>query len=105
MPEIKKSYQETGAVKSVTIVLNENNLGLNQFTLVNDAVKEEISNGIKAVNLDLSALNTINSAGLGILISCLKSAKNSNADLKLINCNDKILGILKLTKLDKVFDL
>lgn len=105
MPEINKSYQESGAVKSVIIEVTENFLGLNQFTFLNDAVKAEISNGINSVSLDLSPLSTINSAGLGILISCLKSAKNSDTELKLINCNEKILGILKLTRLDKVFDL
>ncbi|MBV6479761.1 MAG: hypothetical protein HGGPFJEG_02554 [Ignavibacteria bacterium] len=105
MPEIKKSYKESDSIKSVVLEINEDNLGLNQFTLLNDAVKEEISGGIKSVHLDLSGLNTINSSGLGILISCLKSAKNSNAELKLLNCNEKILSILKLTKLDKVFDL
>lgn len=48
--------------------------------------------------IDLSEVNSINSSGLGILISCYKSVKDADGDLKLINANDKLLNIFKITK-------
>lgn len=105
MPEITKTYTESGSGKSVTFKIDESILGLNQFNLLSDSVKEDLANGIREFSFDLSQLNSINSSGLGILISCLKSIKNTGGSLSILNPNEKISGIFRLTKLDKVFEL
>lgn len=104
MPEINIKYKGEGAEKNAVIKIDEESLGLNQFSAINDFVNNEIKDGIKSFTFDLSGLNAINSSGLGILISCLKKVKDSGGSLELINVNDKILNIFKLTKLDNVFN-
>lgn len=104
MPEITKTYSGQAPDKMVTFQIDENVLGLNQHTLLKDLVSEDISNDVKRFVFDLTNLNTVNSSGLGILISCLKKIKDSDCSLKIVNANDKIIGIFKLTKLNNVFE-
>ena len=104
MPDIKKTYTEDGNTRSAVIGIDENVVGLNQFNTLNDAVNQEMNEGVKSFTFDMSDLKSINSSGLGILISCLKNIKSSNGTLKIINANEKILNIFKLTKLDNVFE-
>ncbi len=103
MSDIKKAYQGEENNKSLVIDINENVVGLSQHNALNELVTYEINDGIKTIIFDMSGLNTINSSGLGILISCLKTINNSNCSLKIINANKKILDIFKLTKLNNVF--
>lgn len=103
MLDIKKTYQGEDDNKSIVIEINENVVGLNQYNVLNDLIVDELKSGVKNFTFDMSGLNTINSSGLGILISCLKTINNSNCSLKIINANEKILNIFKLTKLNNVF--
>jgi len=105
MPDLKKTYTDSNSEKSVTYDLNEQILSLNQFNTLKDSVMADIENGITIFRFNLERINSINSAGLGIIISCLKSIKDGKGELTLDNINDKILNILKLTKLDKVFEV
>lgn len=104
MPEIIKTYSGDGADKSVSIEIDTNVVGLSQFNALNDLISKEMTGGIKSFTFDLAKLTSINSSGLGILISCLKKIKDSDGTLNIINTNEKILSILKLTKLDHVFE-
>ncbi len=105
MPDIKVKYSGDGENKTVVIDLDENVVGLNLFSTLNDFINTEMKNGIKMFTFDMTGLKSINSSGLGILISCLKKIKDSNGSLKIINANEKIVNIFKLTKLNNVFEL
>ncbi len=104
MSDIKKTYIGEENNKCAVIEIDENVIGLNHFNALNDLVNSEIKNGIKTFIFNMSGLSTINSSGLGILISCLKHIKGSNCSLKIVNANEKILNIFKLTKLNNVFE-
>jgi len=45
----------------------------------------------------------LSSAMLGLLIRLNKEIQDKNGQLRLCNINDKIMGIFKITRLDKVF--
>ena len=104
MPDIKKTYINEGTEKCAVIQIDESFIGLNQFNALNDLLTNEMKEGIKSFIFDLASLNSINSSGLGILIGCLKNIKNSHGSLKILNANEKILNIFKLTKLNNVFE-
>lgn len=104
MPDIISKYTGEGDDRNVFVKVDENVVGLNQFNKLNNFIDEEMKKGIKSFTFDFSNLKTINSTGLGIMISCLKKINDSKGTLKIANANEKIVNIFKLTKLSNVFE-
>lgn len=55
--------------------------------------------------LDLGSVEFINSTTLGLLIEVMKKNKENSGSLSLAHCSNKVLKILQITKLDKVFSI
>jgi anti-sigma B factor antagonist len=70
-----------------------------------DAIRDLISKGVKQILLGLGNVNYIDSSGLGELVSAFTTAKNQNADVKLLNLTRKVKDVLQVTKLYTVFDI
>ena len=70
-----------------------------------DAIRDLISKGSKSILLNLGDVNYIDSSGLGELVSAFTTAKNQQADVKLLNLTKKVHDLLQLTKLYTVFDI
>jgi anti-sigma B factor antagonist len=47
----------------------------------------------------------MDSTGLGVLVSCLKRAKEHQGDLSLVCTSPQILRVLAITGLDRVFQV
>lgn len=58
-----------------------------------------------SIVLDLSELNYISSAGLGVLIAASQRLTKEGKSLKLINVNDHIRNIFHYARLEKLFDI
>jgi len=104
MPDISKTYSSENGNNTAVLQISEEAVGLNNFNVLNKTVSNELENDIRYFVFDMVKIDSINSSGLGILIGCLKKIKESNGHLKIINLNEKIEGIFKLTKLDSVFE-
>ena len=70
-----------------------------------DAIRGLISKGSKSILLNMGDVNYIDSSGLGELVSAFTTAKNQQADVKLLNLTKKVHDLLQLTKLYTVFDI
>ena len=70
-----------------------------------DAIRGLISKGSKNILLNLGDVNYIDSSGLGELVSAFTTAKNQQAEVKLLNLTKKVHDLLQLTKLYTVFDI
>ena len=105
MPDISIKHTGEGVERSAIIGINNNLLGHDQHDTVKDLVDKEMTDGISKFVFDMTGLESINSSGLGILISSFKKIKDNGGKLEIRNMNEKILGIFKLTKLDSVFGL
>jgi anti-sigma B factor antagonist len=70
-----------------------------------EAVRGLLGKGKKKILLDMGNLDYIDSAGLGELVSAFTSAKNQQAEVKLLKLTRKVQGLLQLTKLYTVFDI
>ncbi|MFB4168135.1 STAS domain-containing protein [Virgibacillus sp. JSM 102003] len=57
------------------------------------------------VEVDLEDVNYMDSTGLGVFISALKSTKECNSHLKLVNLQDRVLRLFKITGLDEIIDI
>jgi anti-sigma B factor antagonist len=86
------------------IRLNDDSLALTKLNELKNQLQDEINSGNKYLGIDMSDVTSINSSGLGILINCLKVANDNKGNIKILNANDKVLNIFKITKLNTVFD-
>ncbi len=93
--------EEYGAV---ILELSGKIMGGPDASLLNDKLHELIDAGQKRVIADLSQVEWVNSSGLGILIGGLITMRNNGGSLKLARVTDKILNLIKITKLKSVFE-
>lgn len=70
-----------------------------------DAVQEALGGGATNVLLNLNAVTTIDSSGVGELVSSFTTATNRGAKLKLANIPAKVSDVLTITQLITVFDV
>lgn len=70
-----------------------------------DAIRGLISKGAKCVLLNMGDVSYVDSSGLGELVSAYTTAKNQQAEVKLLNLTKKVHDLLQLTKLYTVFDI
>jgi anti-sigma B factor antagonist len=70
-----------------------------------DAIRGLIGKGTKHILLNLGDVNYIDSSGLGELVSAYTTARNQQAEVKLLNLTRKVHDLLQLTKLVTVFDI
>ncbi|MFL6198649.1 MAG: STAS domain-containing protein [Thermoanaerobaculia bacterium] len=70
-----------------------------------DAVHRVLGGGAQKLLLNLKDVSTIDSSGVGELVSSYTSATNRGAKIKLANLPPKINDILTITQLITVFDV
>ncbi len=70
-----------------------------------NAVHQAIESGAKKVLINLHEVTTIDSSGVGELVSAYTTATNRGIRLKLVNLPDKVADILTVTQLITVFDV
>ncbi|WP_249872725.1 STAS domain-containing protein [Oceanobacillus saliphilus] len=59
----------------------------------------------KIIEVNLENVNYMDSTGLGVFISALKSTKESNSKLMLVNLQERVLRIFEITGLDEIMDI
>ena len=67
-------------------------------------VKEMITDGHNNVIIDLSNVKWLNSRGLGMLMACFTSCKNSGGEMKIAGATEKVNSLLMMTKLMTIFE-
>lgn len=70
-----------------------------------NAVHQVMDSGAKKVLINMADVTTIDSSGIGELVSAYTTATNRGAKLKLINLPSKVTDILTITQLITVFDV
>lgn len=72
--------------------------------VLREAVQEALAAGRKQLVLDLSGVSTIDTSGVGELVSAFTTVTNRGGRLKLLNIPLKVHDILQITQLSTVFD-
>ena len=70
-----------------------------------DAAVARLMDGDRNLVLDLSAVEFIDSVGLGTLVAILKRARSLGGDVSLVVTSDRVRRPLELTGLDAVFTI
>jgi len=72
-------------------------------------LKRELLNLTKnsgvTVNVDMDNVNYMDSTGLGVFISAVKSTKENNSYLKLVNLHERVLRLFEITGLIEIMDI
>jgi anti-sigma B factor antagonist len=70
-----------------------------------DAVSAMIDAQKMKILIDLSAVNFIDSSGLGILVGCMRSATKAGGKLKITSLQENPQKLFEVTRLDRVFEI
>lgn len=93
---------ERSVVDDVVVLAVSGRLNLSSASRLKAEVDAGISNGDTRIVLDLSALDFIDSSGLGAVIGGLKTARQAGGDLRIANPGEQVLTVLGLTNLDRI---
>lgn len=90
---------DTLAVSGVTELNAGNAVGFR------DQVRAALAGAQNNIDIDLSQMEFVDSAGLGSLVALRKTASEHNGRVRLINPSPHVQQILELTRLHRVFEI
>ena len=73
--------------------------------ILSETVRELAKKGQKNLLLNLSGVTYVDSSGVGQLVGAMTSAHRQGVTLKLLGPNRQVHSLLKMSKLDTVFDI
>jgi len=95
---IEKINADTGAV----VIMQEENLDAGNVKAFKEAM-QPVMDGHKAVLVDMSRLNFVDSSGLGALLSCLRTMNNKDGQLKLFAMTKPVQALFELVRMHRIF--
>lgn len=69
------------------------------------AIQDLLSPAPVSTILDMSAVPSVDSAGLGALVNCYVSRQKVGRKLLLVGVNDRLAALLKITRLQHLFEV
>jgi anti-sigma B factor antagonist len=90
---------------SKTEIVMPENFAVNEASELREELSSLISRGTTDFILDFKKCAFIDSIGLGVLVSIYKRCVEQKGSIKIINVNDKVLKVFKLTRLDSIFEI
>lgn len=90
---------------ATVIALEGNLMGGPDASSLNSQIHSLLEEGKKAVVLDMSKVQFINSSGLGLLIGTVNALRSAGGTLKVAGASEKIRTLIKITKLEGLFEL
>jgi anti-anti-sigma factor len=82
------------------IVTGETEILRNAVLSLSEALSE-----VSAVKLDLARVSTVDAGGLGVMLALREQAESRGIRFELMNVNQRVGMVLKLTHLDSVFQI
>lgn len=91
---------------NVTVVVIQGVIKLGESArLFSTYLQELLDHGTSAVLVDMAEIDYVDSTGLGELVGYLQRFSNKDRRLALLRPRKRILNLLRLTKLDDVFQI
>ena len=73
--------------------------------VLRETVDTLLADGWRKILLNLSQVSFMDSAGVGELVSGLRTARNLGASLKLLNANERVHSTLYIARLLPIFEI
>ena len=74
-------------------------------TLLTEKLRDLVNENKNKIVMDLKNVGFMNSSGLGILIGALTTVRNSGGDIKLLHLSKRLQDLIRITKMNRVFDV
>ena len=74
-------------------------------TVIGQVIRELVKNGERKILLNLKDVSYIDSSGVGELTGALTAVQRQGGELKLVNPSPKVIDLLRITRLDTLFDV
>lgn len=97
--------EESDLIKVATFPAEAAKLNVLLANSLKREVNELVNSGCQNLVLDFEAVKFIDSSGFGALVAIYNNAQNIGANLMMVNFSAITMSLLKITKLDKVFDI
>jgi anti-sigma B factor antagonist len=68
-------------------------------------IRELVKNGERKILLNLKGVTYVDSSGIGELTGALTSVHRQGGELKLVNPTPRVIELLRMTRLDTMFDI
>jgi len=91
--------------RNTAVVSLDNRLDASTAPEFKQCIQELVSKLYVSLVVDLSGVAFVDSSGLGVLVTALRSVSKSGGDLKIAGPSPEIQALFSLTRLDKVFDI
>jgi len=95
-------HSQTDAATGVCTIKLTGPLVLNNMFRFQARLREEKNANVV---VDLSSVPYVDSAGIGVLVNGLVSCKNNGRTLVLAGVAERVMTVLKVTKVDQLFQL
>lgn len=99
------NLEEKDNQRYVIVDLNKEELGGSQAMEFYQVINKFIDDKIDKIFIDFKNVNLMNSSGLGMIASSYREIQGSSSKLILVNIPEKIMKLLKMTQLDKIFTI
>jgi anti-sigma B factor antagonist len=86
----------------VAVIRGEGRLNMVSAPRLREAVAESVAAGRPRVVVDLSAVEFMDSSGLGALVGCLKTTRQAGGDLRIAAPSAQVTMVLQLSNLDRI---
>lgn len=91
---------------NVTLVAIKGRMHLGtQLQDLEEAVRKQISGGCRKLALDLSGVEYIDSAALGMLMMCFGTMQEAGGKLHVAGAGERVLGTMRIAHADRVLPL
>lgn len=64
-----------------------------------------VTDGVRALVLDLSNIGFCDSTGLGVIVAAVKRLRTNDGDLRVVTNDERLLALFEITRLDQVFEV
>jgi anti-anti-sigma factor len=91
--------------RSFKIVQPSGILDSTHATQLRQEISQIVGAQVEIVLLDLKDVSFVDSAGLGALVSALKTVRSAKAELYLCSITDQVKMLFELTHMDRVFNI
>lgn len=99
---MKLSYEDHGAVSVITV---SGELTADEADGFRRSCTERFNGGVRNVVLDLEHLETIDSAGLELLLWLMDEVADRVGQLRLVRPDETVRKVLEITRLARRFDI